>query len=412
MGLSCESQRARVYSLVETLMSRSSVAFVIAVAIVTASPASSQARSDEIEQQKDDKAAVIEPPTRENGDRIVTALEHVFVPEPPSIAPTFGDFRPGAGLAFGVASVVPVGERGTWRTSTAWSLEDFKQIESVVDVPPFATDHVHVKAFVKWDNAPELSFFGLGADSKPANEVGYGLDSTDAGAELRVGGPRGFRYGAGASYLSASSRDAIELPTVSGLSAAAAPGFGSSPEWWHLTTFAAFDTRHSPGHTDSGGLYSVRLHDYIDRDDVFDFRRTEIDLRQFVPILHDNWIIALQARADLASPANGQLVPFFMRPAIGGRDTLPGFANDRFIDNDSLLLRSELRWTASPLVDMAVFVDQGTVAPTAGALSVTDLKRGWGIGARFHGDDFTALRIEVAHSIEGWRYNIARGVSF
>ena len=395
-------------------MSRSSVVLVIAaVAIVTASPASSQTtRTEDIDQLKDDKAAAAAAPTREAGDRIVTTLEQVFQPDPPSIAPTFGDFRPGAGFALGVASVVPLGERGTWRTSTAWSFERFKQIESAIDVPPFATDRVHVRTFVNWDDAPELSFFGLGANSRFVDEAGYALQTTEAGAELRVGGPHGLIYGAGTSYLSASSRDATELTDMSGLSEAAAPGIGSSPAWWHTSLFAAVDTRHSPGYTDSGAFYDVRLHDYVDPAGVFGFRRTEIDLRQFLPMLHDNWIIALQARADLAAAAKGQVVPFFMRPAIGGRDTLAGFANDRFIDNDSLLFRTELRWTASPLIDMAVFVDQGTVAPSAGALSLADLKRGWGIGARFHGDDFTALRIEVAHSIEGWRYNIARGVSF
>jgi hypothetical protein len=374
-------------------MRRSTLNAAVLVAILTGATASAQTtRTEEIEEQKDAKAAVVQPPTREAGDRLVTGLEQVFLPEPPSISPTFGDFRPGAGFAVGIQSVVPVGERGTWRSATALSVEHFKQIESALDIPPFATDRVHVTTFVKWDDAPELSFFGLGADSREANEVSYGLRTTDVGAEVRVNGSRRFTYGAGSSYVSARSNGSVA--------------------WLHADAFAAIDTRQSPGYTDSGGLYSVRLHDYVDRDGRFGFHRTEIDLRQFVPILHDNWIVALQARADLASPAKGQSIPFFMQPAIGGRDTLPGFADYRFTDNDSLLLRSELRWTPSPLLNMAVFFDQGTVAPSAGDLTLTDLKRGWGIGARFHGDTYTALRLEVAHSIEGWRYNIARGVSF
>jgi len=214
--------------------------------------------------------------------------------------------------------------------------------------------------------------------------------------------PRWFEYGAGAGYLSAITNDGTgsESP-VSRVAANEVTGIGSSPAWWHTTAFAAIDTRHSPGYTDSGGLYSVRLHDYIDRERTFDFTRTEIDLRQFVPILHDNWIVALQARADLTGTATGHAIPFFMLPAIGGRDTLPGFTDYRFTDRDSLLMRSELRWTPSPLINMAVFLDQGTVAPSAGALSFNDLKRGWGLGARFHGDTYTALRLEVAHSAEG-----------
>jgi hypothetical protein len=61
------------------------------------------------------------------------------------------------------------------------------------------------------------------------------------------------------------------------------------------------------------------------------------------------------------------------------------------------MLRSELRWTPSPVVDMAVFFDQGTVAASTTALDLHDLKRGWGIGARLHGPTHTALRLEVVH---------------
>lgn len=391
--------------------SRVTTVFVATVTL-TASAASTQTRTEEIEQQKDDKAAQLQAPTREAGDLLVTTLEHIFTPEPPSIRPTFGDFRPGAGFALGVESVVPLQERGTWSASTAWSVENFKQFESAVDVPPFATDRVRVRSFVRWDDAPELSFFGLGTASTRGDEVGYGLQTTEAGGELRIRGPRWFNYGAGVSYLSASSNDGAGSEPAISHSAIAVPGIGASSAWWHTTTFAAIDTRQSPGYTDSGGLYSVRLHDYADPAGAFDFTRAEIDLRQFIPILHDNWIVALQASGDMTAPAKGQTIPFFMLPSIGGRDTLPGFTDYRFTDRDSLLLRSELRWTPSPLVNMAVFFDQGTVAPSAGALSLGDLKRGWGIGARFHGDTSTALRLEVAHSAEGWRYNIARGVSF
>jgi hypothetical protein len=41
-----------------------------------------------------------------------------------------------------------------------------------------------------------------------------------------------------------------------------------------------------------------------------------------------------------------------------------------------------------------------------------DLRPCWGVGARFHGRTFSVLRLEVAHSSEGWRYNIAQGISF
>ena len=166
-------------------------------------------------------------------------------------------------------------------------------------------------------------------------------------------------------------------------------GDQSLSEWLHSNVYAEFDTRHSPGYTTTGGLYRVTVHGYIGHSAAPSFRRTEFDLRQFVPVLHGNWIVAFQARADLTASANGEEVPFFMLPYIGGRDKLPGFENYRFTDRNALLLRGELRWTASPVVDMAVFLDAGTVAASVGALDVHDLQHSWGLGARLHGSTYT-----------------------
>ena len=362
-------------------------------------------RTEQIEAEKAAKAAEVRPEAREKGDLIITKIEQWLKPQPPAVRLTFGTFRPGAGFALGAASEVPVGERGLWTASAAASVNKFKMVETAVDIPPLSTDRVRLRGVARWEDAPDLRFFGVGLDSNPADEVGYGLRTSEAGGSVsaRIVG-RWLSVGGGVTDFRVTARDGTgSVPTV---------GVTASQAWWHSTAFAAFDSRHSPGYTTGGALYRVDFHDYADRDGASSFTRTEIDLRQFVPVLHDNWVIALQARADLSRAADGQSIPFFLLPSIGGRDTLPGFENYRFTDNNSLLLRSELRWTPGPLVDMALFLDQGTVGPTARGLDLRDLKRSWGIGARFHGPSFTALRLELVRSAEGWRYNIAQNVSF
>jgi hypothetical protein len=384
------------------------------ITCLTASHALAQTtRTEEIEQDKAARSADVQPEAREKGDVIVTKLEHLLMPEPPAIRVSLGDFRPGAGLAAGVAYAAPVGKRALWTTTTAWSINNFKLAESRLELPELPGGRLSAATFVRWDDAPALAFFGLGNATSLGDEVSYGLQSVEVGGEVRARAARWFRYGASAGYLGArSSNGAGPSPIGSLFTDESAPGLGSTPTWRHTSAFAAIDWRASPGYTDSGGLYRIAFHDYADRERQFSFHRTEVDLRQFFPVLHHNWIIALQGRADLTDSATGQVIPYFMLPSIGGRDTLPGFQDYRFTDKDSLLLRSELRWTPSPLVDMAVFLDQGTVASSPGEFDLRDLKRGWGIGARLHGQTFTALRLEVAHSVEGWRYNIAQGVSF
>ena len=387
-------------------MIRATVTAVLAaVALLIASPGFTQStRTEQVEEVKSEKAAQLLPPTREAGDLVVSKVENFFRPDPPAARLTFGDFRPGAGLALGALLEVPVGERGMWTGTGAVSINRFKDVATSIAVPPFTTDRVRVRATARWEDAPDLSFFGIGMDTAPSGEMTYGLRSTDVGGDVRVRGPWRFGYGAVLKYTRVESNDgAGDVPAIADTSLS---------EWLHSEAYAEIDTRLSPGYTTTGGLYHVSFHDYAGRDSAPSFRRTEIDLRQFVPVLHDNWIVALQARADLTASANGLEVPFFMMPSIGGRDTLPGFENYRFTDRNSLLLRGELRWTASPIVDMAAFVDTGTVAARVGLLDLHDMQHSWGIGARIHGPSYTALRLQVAHSVEGWRYNIAQGVSF
>ena len=385
-------------------MTRSIVTALTLALTLTSSVFAQSTRTDQIETQKEDKAKDLQPPTREKGNVVVTKLENFFMPAPPAVRLNFGDFRPGAGFALGASYKVPVGERGLWTGSGALSIKQFKELETALDVAPMTTDRIRVRAVARWDDAPDLRFFGLGTGTSLGDEITYGLRSTELGGEVRGKGRKWFGYGGGVSLLRVQSSDGTgDVPSI---------GASTSTQWWHATAYGEIDSRHSPGYTDTGALYRVTFHDYGGRDGAPNFRRAEIDLRQFVPVLHNNWIVALQARADLTSSASGQVIPFFMLPSIGGRDTLPGFTDYRFTDRDSLLLRSELRWTPSPVVDMAVFFDQGAVAASTTALDLHDLKRGWGIGARLHGPTYTALRLEVAHSAEGWRYNIGQGVSF
>jgi hypothetical protein len=361
-------------------------------------------RTGQLERDKTEKAAELQPPARETGDLVIAKLEHVFMPSPPAVHLTFGDFRPGAGPALGAVYAAPVGERGLWTTTGALSIHRFKEAETSIDIPPMSTDRIRVRGTARWEDAPDLRFFGLGIHAPLSGEATYGLRSTDVGGELRVRAWRHVGYGADLTFTRVQSADGDgNVPVI---------GTTTSSDWWRTGVFAEVDTRRSPGYTTTGGLYRVALRRYDGRGAAPAFERTEIDLRQFVPVLHENWIVALQARADLTASGAGIEVPFFMLPSLGGRDSLPGFDNDRFTDRNALLLRGELRWTAAPVVDMAVFVDSGTVSSTVGGLNLRSLEHSWGLGARIHGDTYTALRLQIARSPQGWRYNLAQGVSF
>jgi hypothetical protein len=377
-------------------------AIALSAAFLTASSASAQStRTEEIELEKGAKAASVEPPHRETGDRFLTTVQQLFAPEPPALKLSFGGFRPGAGLAPGVAWTMPTAKRGLWTTKAAWSVRNFKLFESSLDLPRLADGRLDVRPFARWEDAPTLDFFGVGPDTSRSDEVSYGLRSSEAGIDAGIRVTPWLNAGGGFEYLDVRSTSGDNVT-----------GPSSTTAWLHATTHVALDTRTSGGYTDRGSLARVSFDAFSDRAGRDRFRRTDIDVRHFIPLAHDNWIVALQGRADFTGAADGQVIPFFMLPYVGSADTLRGFSNYRFTDRDALLLRGELRWTPASILDMAVFMDEGNVAPTVRGLGLQDLKRGWGVGARFHGDTFSALRLEVAHSVEGWHAYMAQNISF
>lgn len=377
-------------------------AAALATVIWCSAPAFAQStRTEQIDETKAAKAASLQPETRDKGDVIVESVENLFTPGP-GLKLSFGDFRAGGGFGPGVAAGVPVGAHGLWTTKAAWSTRNFKLVESGLELSGLAGGHLDVRPFARWEDAPSLDLFGVGsaatATTAPAS---YALTSSEAGVDTRVRLTRWIKSGGEVEFVD----DRSDVGATTTLASAAT-------RWVHSQAYAAFDTRESESYADHGSLCSVTFHDYANPAGRNSFTRTEIDLRQYIPVAHENWIVALQARANLTDTAADQVIPYFMLPYVGGGSSLRGYPEYRFTDRDSLLFRSELRWAAASVLDMAFFIDKGQVAPAVRSFGLHDFKSGWGIGARIHGPTFTALRLDVARGDEGWQLHIGRNIGF
>jgi hypothetical protein len=387
-------------------------------AALAAGPAAAQAtRAEAIGQQKAAKApgaANEHARVQDKSNTLLRGLERVFAPKSSGPTIAFNGFRPDAGLGAAVGYGQPVGHAGLWTTKAGWSVNDFKLAETDLSAKGLKRDRLDVSARARLDDAPALSFFGLGVDTSKADRAVYALRAAEgrASADLKIA--RRLRVGGAVGYLEVRGADGkgSDPPVTRRFAAESLEGLDARLSWLQTGVSASLDYREAPGYTQSGGLYEVRLDHYADSDGRFGFSRTRIDLRQFIPIFHANWIVALQGRADLTHTAGNSEIPFFMLPYIGGGSTLRGFAEYRFADRNTLLLRGELRWTPVSVVDMAVFLDQGTVADRWRGLSLGRLRRGVGYGVRFHGAGVTIARFEVAHSGEGWYFHVAQDVSF
>jgi outer membrane protein assembly factor BamA len=227
--------------------------------------------------------------------------------------------------------------------------------------------------------------------------TGFAYRTTTAGALARVEVAPNTTVGGGFDVLDVRAQRDRELAVE------ATPTYGRS------TAFAEFDTRTSPEYTRRGTLARLELSDYRQLNEGnLGFRRVDLNVQQFVPLLRENWVVALRALASTTSTSDGNEVPYFLMPDLGGSSTLRGYSTWQFRDRNRLLLTGEWRWTAGPFVDMALFIDSGMVAPRPQDLNWRDMKQSYGVGLTLHTFTSTVTRLELARTADG----MGLGISF
>jgi Omp85 superfamily domain len=292
--------------------------------------------------------------------------------------------------------------------AVSWNL--YKVEQASVEVPHLAHDRLTLGGQAIRQDYLQVAYFGLGEDSSASSRSFYRLRNTDvfgfattkAASWLSVSGRFG---GIPRPSLSAAAGPRIKGPsTVDLFSEASAPGIATLPPFLHGDVLLAADLRDHKGHPTGGGLYQVIAALYSDRDTGgYSFRRYEADAAQFVPLFTTRWILALHAREIVSDTSSGHVVPFYLTPSLGGKNTLRGYPDYRFHDNHMQAFNVESRVALFTHVDAAVFADAGKVASRASDLDFRHLRTSYGAGLRVHNATATLLRLDVGHSTEGWR---------
>jgi hypothetical protein len=162
-----------------------------------------------------------------------------------------------------------------------------------------------------------------------------------------------------------------------------------------------------------GGRYQITFDSYHDQGfDLYSFRKTRIDLQQFVPLLHGYRVLAFRALAVLSDASDGQVVPFYLSPTYGGLNVGRGYPTFRFRDRNMVALQTEYRYQINRLVNGAIFVDSGQVAARASAIGWSQLKTTYGTGVRFGASGGAALRFDLAFGGEGPTFIFGLGHAF
>ena len=395
------------------MLPRMIVLLLIGLLGLLTTPASAQqTRADEIAQQQAEKSEELRPNTATGMERALDWFEDHFT-DPNTAYLTFGGIYPSGGFAPGVAVRRAFGH-ARLNVGGAFSVRSYKLAHASLNFPELANDKLEVETRARWVDATQVPFYGIGNGSVKDDRVNYGLRALEAGATAVIKPVRWYKIGAGITSRRLENLDGVgRWPSIeTRYSSSSAPGLFSEPRYTVATAFTAIDWRESSGYTRSGGLYSVAFNDFRDRGDNFSFRRIDADVRQYLPLLKEQWVLVFRGLAQVTSTDNGQVIPYYLLPSLGGANTLRGYTDFRFQDQQLLLVGAEYRWLPSRIIDMALFVDAGKVAAERRDLDFNGLKTSYGIGFRFHGPNFTPLRIDVARGDEGFHAHITGGTSF
>ena len=383
----------------------------LAIALASTPAYGQTTRAEEIAQLQAEKARQLAPNLPSRTEKSLTWLEGHFT-DPNTVYLTFGGLYPSGGFAPGIAVRRAVGH-ARFNAGVAYSLHNYKLAHISLGFPDLAGDRVEIETHARWTDATQVPFYGAGNDSSKDGRVNYGLRALEAGGSAAFRPVSWFRVGGGLAVRQLEDREgAGSRPSIETRPGPAAPGLFTEARYRQATGFTAIDWRESSGYSRRGGLYSLALHDFSDRDHPLSFRRVDAEVQQLLPILKEHWVLAVRGLVQTTDVDDDDVVPYYLLPSLGGARRHRGYADFRFQDRHLLLVSGEYRWMPSRVLDMALFVDAGKVTRDRRDLDFNGLKTAYGIGLRIHGPTFTPLRLDVARGKEGVRVHVTGGVAF
>lgn len=347
-------------------------------------------------------------------DRLQNLLE---VLEQKGYQPLFGGLGTGAGFPIGVnlfrENFLGTGLR--LDVPLQYSSNGYAGLGTHLTFPLLSGERLFLKAGLDYEDRPQEDFFGLGPSSSKADRSNFELEKrtvqiTLAGRPFRgvtIGFPLAFFNG----HVSPGTDD--RFPDLQErFSAAALAGAERGAELVSGGVFLTWDYRDSVLRPRAGGMWALETA-YVRDTEAQDFRfmRYRLETAHYLP-LDDEHVVALRGLGIFNDEKGRAGVPFFLKAVLGGKETMRGFREFRFYDDNALLFSAEYRWRIWSFADAVLFVDEGQVAPEPGDFSWGNFRNSRGVGLRFQSERSQLTRVDVGHSREGWRFYVSFSPAF
>ena len=381
----------------------------ILVLLIAANAGAQSTRAGAIAEEQAEKAKQLGAEGPPRSERIIRqVLLSPLLSGGDGLYPWFGSIYSGTGMAAGVGFLKRLEKDANFNIQTGISLNNSMMARGTVAAPELWRGRLQLDATAQWMDVRGVSFYGSGQDSSLDARERFDYTPLELGVNLTL---RPVRF-----VSMTGSYTAIEFDThrdTPRFSAADAPGLDRDLTYDIVRGTLMFDWRPAPGYSTRGGFYRAAFERNAESTGLpFSFSAQEYEIVQQLPLVREQFVLAGRALMTLTQADDGHDVPVIMMPYLGSGSALRGFANRRFTDRNRVLLSGEYRWRPSRYIDMALFIDGGQVAGDRRDFDLNRFDVAWGIGARFHGPNFNALRVEVARGREGIRLIFAGSQPF
>ncbi len=294
-----------------------------------------------------------------------------------------------------------------FRASARASWRKFYLADADLAFPELAGGHAFIDLYGLRRSYPRVDYYGPGPNSKKSGRSDYQLEDLSFESRAGIRPTQHFRFGGIGQYYRVNvgrGRDDRFASADRNFTETTTPGIQLQSYFLAGGGFMQYDWRDNPGGPRRGGSYSGQFLSYSDiRRSQFAFDRLDLEAQQYIPFLNQRRVIALRARLEATDPHQGQRVPFYLQPTLGGSDDLRGFRPYRFRDNNAVVLNAEYRWEAFSGLDMALFADAGRVFPEWRLITSRTRDKSFGAGFRFNVRNDVFLRIDSGFSREGFQ---------
>jgi Omp85 superfamily domain len=381
----------------------------IVVLLMASAAAAQSTRVDTIAEQQAEKAKELGTEGPSEAEMIIRrVLLSPLLSGGDGVYPWFGSVYGGSGMGVGVGFLKRLEKASYFNVQTGISMNSSMVMRGTFAAPELWRGMLQLDANIQWLDAHDVSFYGFGQDSSKDTRDSYDFNPFELSTNVSLKPMRHVFLTGTYAYTPIDTHR--ETPVFA---APDSPGLDEKLTFHVARATLAYDWRPAPGYSTRGGYYRAAFErNFESSGRPYSFNLQEYEVVQQLPLVREQFVLAGRALLTLTDADEGHDVPVMLAPFLGSGSTLRAFGNRRFADRNRVLMTGEYRWRPSRYIDMAVFMDAGQVAAERYQLEMKQFDVDWGIGARFHGPAFNALRLELSHGREGFRLTFAGSQPF